>query len=395
AAATAAPTNLSMPDDQKAGFYNNANYVPEEHNNPDDVAPTLGAKNGLTLADLRGISYDDSQWEQLLDQLTVADMNTMISLGGYQTAAVTSVGKVQTVDCDGPASINNNFTNQGSLGFPAATMIASTWNTDLAEQFGESIGKMADEMEVSGWYAPAMNIHRSAFSGRNFEYYSEDGLLSGKFAANAIAGAKKFGVYAYMKHFALNDQEQARGDMLCTWSNEQAIREIYLKPFELAVKEGGCQAVMSSFNYIGNQWAGAHSGLLNSVLRDEWGFRGMVLTDYFGGGAYMDAEIGIRNGNDVCLAPMDAVTNNVHDTTSATSQLAMRQACKNVMYTVVNSRAYDPANLKTGPQGWQIAAIAIDVVLAAAFVAIEVLAVRKGYAKRRDSENSANTRSKE
>lgn len=383
--ATAAPTNLSMPDEYKSGFYNNNNYKPEEHNDPNDVMPTTGAKNGLVLADLRGKDYDDPQWETLLDQLTVSDMNTLISLGGYQTAPVSSVGKIQTVDCDGPASINNNFTSQGSLGFPAAATIAATWNTDLAEQFGASIGRMADEMNVSGWYAPAMNIHRSAFSGRNFEYYSEDSLLSGKTAAYAAAGAKTYGVYSYVKHFALNDQEQARGDMLCTWSTEQAIREIYLKPFELAVKEGGAEAVMSSFNYIGNEWAGACSDLLNRVLRDEWGFRGMVLTDYFGGGAYMDAEIAIRNGNDFCLAPMDAGTNNVHDT-SATSVLAMRQACKNVLYTVANSRAYAPENLKTGPQTWEITAYVIDTVVILALLALEILVIRKGYGKRKDAE---------
>ena len=384
AVATAAPTNRSMPADQKATFYNNNNYKPEDHNDPSDVMPTLEAKNGIKLLDLRGKAYDDAQWDTLLDQLSIADMNTLISLGGYQTASIQSIGKVQTVDCDGPASINNNFTAQGSLGFPAATMIASTWNLKLAEDFGRSIGKMADEMDVSGWYAPAMNIHRTAFSGRNFEYYSEDGLLSGKFAAHATAGAREYGVYSYMKHFALNDQEEARSDMLCTWSTEQAMREIYLKPFELAVKEGGAQAVMSSFNYIGNQWAGACADLLNGVLRDEWGFRGMVLTDYFGGGAYMDAEIGIRNGNDVCLAPMDAVTNNVHDTTSATSIKAMRQACKNVLYTVVNSRAYAAENLKTGLKTWEITAIILNLIIVAGLAALELLIIRKGYAKRKE-----------
>lgn len=386
AAATAYPENFSMPEADKAKFINNSNYNTADYDNPNDVAPTLGAKNGLTLADLRGKDYDDPQWEQLLDQLTAADMNTMISLGGYQTAAVPGVGKVQTVDCDGPASINNNFTGKGSIGFPSAVMIAATWNEDVAVDFGESIGKMADEMGVSGWYAPAMNIHRSAFAGRNFEYYSEDGFLSGKMASGAIQGAKTHGVYAYMKHFALNDQENARDLMLCTWADEQTIREIYLKPFEMAVKEGGCQAVMSSFNYIGTEWAGACDALLNNVLRDEWGFRGMVLTDYYQGMGYMDAEQGIRNGNDICLAPYDSETNNVHDQTGATSLLAMRQACKNIMYTVVNSRAYDPANLSTGPQGWQIAAIVIDVILVAGLVALELLVIRKGYAKRKETE---------
>ena len=192
---------------------------------------------------------------------------------------------------------------------------------------------MADEMGVSGWYAPAMNTHRSAFAGRNFEYYSEDGVLGGKMAASAILGAQEHGVYAYMKHFALNDQETNRDVMLCTWSNEQAIREIYLKPFEIAVKEGGCQAVMSSFNYIGTVWAGACDELLNNVLRDEWGFQGFVLTDYFGNSTYMDADQAIRGGTDCMLVAYDTATNHVTDTTSATSVLAMRQACKNILYT--------------------------------------------------------------
>lgn len=237
AKATAAPSNFTLAEDEKAEFLNNSNYDPNNYNNDSDEMPATGAKNGMTLADMRGLSYDDEKWDTLLDQLTVSDMDTMIALGGYQTSAASSVGKVMTVDCDGPASINNNFTGTGSIGFPSAVMIANTWNKDLALSFGESIGKMADEMEVSGWYAPAMNTHRNAFAGRNFEYYSEDGVLSGKMAANAVIGAEKYGVYAYIKHFALNDQETNRTGMLCTWSNEQAIREIYLKPFEIAEKK--------------------------------------------------------------------------------------------------------------------------------------------------------------
>ena len=237
--ATAAPASMSMSDEAKATFLNNSNYNPEDYNNDSDEMPTTGAKNGIKLADLRGVDYDDAQWDSLLDELTISDMDTMIAIGGYQTSAASSVGKIMTVDCDGPASINNNFTGIGSVGFPSAVMIASTWNKNLALKFGESIGKMADEMEVSGWYAPAMNTHRSAFAGRNFEYYSEDGVLSGYMATNAILGAEEYGVYAYMKHFALNDQETNRTEMLCTWANEQSIREIYLKPFEMSVKEGG------------------------------------------------------------------------------------------------------------------------------------------------------------
>ena len=380
--ATAAPATYTMPDDQKATFINNSNYNPEDYNNADDEMPTTGADNGMSLGDLRGVDYDDEQWDQLLDQMTVSDMDSLIALGGYQTNSVQSIDKVQTIDCDGPASINNNFTGTGSVGFPSAVMIANTWNTDIATAFGASIGKMADEMGVSGWYAPAMNIHRTAFAGRNFEYYSEDGLLSGKMAANAILGAKEYGVYAYMKHFALNDQESNRLSMLCTWSNEQAIREIYLKPFELAVKEGGTGAVMSSFNYIGTQWAGGTSALLKTVLRDEWGFQGFVLTDYFGVYGYMNSDQAIRNGTDCMLVAYDTETNHVKDQTSATGVQAMRQACKNILYTVVNSRAYDAENLETGLMTWQIAAIAIDVVAGVILIALEAVAI-KNYSKRR------------
>ncbi|GAA6491589.1 MAG TPA: glycoside hydrolase family 3 C-terminal domain-containing protein [Candidatus Bariatricus faecipullorum] len=381
AEATAAPASLSMSDEHKATFLNNGNYNPEDYNDDADEMPTTGADNGLELADLRGVDYDDAQWDELLDQMTVSEMDQLIALGGYQTVAVSSIGKVQTIDCDGPASINNNFTGTGSVGFPSAVMIASTWNKEIATSFGESIGKMADEMGVSGWYAPAMNIHRSAFAGRNFEYYSEDGLLSGKIASAAVQGAEEYGVYAYIKHFALNDQETNRNSMICTWSNEQAIREIYLKPFELAVKEGGADAVMSSFNYIGTEWAGGYAPLCQTVLRDEWGFQGFVLTDYFGVYGYMNSDQGIRNGTDCMLVAYDTETNHVKDQSSATGVLAMRQACKNILYTVVNSRAYDAENLETGLMTWQIAAIVIDVVLAAGIIALEAAAVVK-YKKR-------------
>lgn len=379
--ATAAPASNTLKEEYKATFINNSNYNPEDYNDPADEMPVTNANNGMQLADLRGAEYDDPKWDQLLDNLSVSEMDSMIALGGYQTSVAKSVGKVQTIDCDGPASINNNFTGTGSLGFPSAVMIGSTWNKDIAERFGESIGKMADEMGVSGWYAPAMNIHRSAFSGRNFEYYSEDGVLSGWMAAKAVIGAEKEGVYAYLKHYALNDQETNRNSMLCTWSNEQTIREIYLKPFEMAVKEGGAKAIMSAFNYTGTVYAGADPVLLNVVLRDEWGFRGMVITDYFGVYGYQNADQEIRNGNDLMLVAYDTDTNHVVDTKSATGVKAMRQASKNIMYTVVNSRAYEPENIQTGMMAWQIAAIVIDIALAAVVIGLEVLAVKK-YKKR-------------
>ena len=389
AEATAAPADFELPAEAKATFYCNSNWNPEDFNNADDVAPTTGAKNGLKLKDMVGVDYNDAQWDTFLDQLTVADMDKLIALGGYQSVAVDSIGKVQAIDCDGPASINNNFTKQGSIGFPSAVMIAATWNTDLAHDFGTSIGKMADDMDVSGWYAPAMNIHRSAFAGRNFEYYSEDGVLSGAMAANAIMGSQEQGVYAFMKHFALNDQETNRCGMLCTWSNEQAIREIYLKPFEQCVKAADCHAVMSSFNYIGTTYAGSCDVLLNKVLRGEWGFVGMVLTDYYGVYGYQDSDRLIRNGGDFCLVNYDTETNHLTDTTSATALVSARQACKNILYTVANSRAYYPENLNPGMPGWEKVMIGVDVVLAAALIALEVLVVKKGYAKRKEEEVNA------
>ena len=282
--ATAAPADYNMSDEVKAVFdnahtYTEVNYEKDDDPNAEDI--TTGAKNGLKLADLRGVDYNDSKWDDLLDEMSIDDLQQTIGFGGYQTAAVDSIGKVRTNDCDGPASINNNFTGVGSVGFPAATLIGMTWSKELAYSFGDSIGEMANEMDTSGWYGPAMNIHRTAFAGRNFEYYSEDGVLSGAMAANAIAGAQEHGVYAYMKHFALNDQEGNRTSMLATWSNEQAIREIYLKPFEMSVKDADCHAVMSSFNYIGSRWAGGCKELLQNVLRGEWGFKGHITTDGF------------------------------------------------------------------------------------------------------------------
>lgn len=391
--ATAAPTVYSMPEEDKAQFTNNSNWTPEE--DPEAEMPATGEDNGLTLADMRGLAYDDEQWETLLDQLTVDEMNELIALGGYQTAAADSVGKVQTTDCDGPASINNNFTGVGSIGFPSGVMIANTFNEDIACAFGQSIGQMADEMNVSGWYAPAINIHRSAFAGRNFEYYSEDALLTGKISAQAVLGAAESGVYAYVKHFALNDQETNRWEMLTTWSNEQAIREIYLKPFEIAVKEGGAQAIMSSYNYIGSQWAGACSLLLETVLRDEWGFEGFVLTDYFANFGYMDAARSIYNGGSSCLASYDTGSNYVADTDSATTVQHMREACHRIFYTVVNSRAYEPENIDTGLLMYQIVLIAADVVIAALLILYEAVRVRRVYKQRKTVNQVSGTESAE
>ena len=387
AEATAAPANYEMSDADKAVFYNAHSYTESGYEADDDANAeeiTTGAKNGLKLVDLRGVDYNDPKWDDLLDQMTIDEMQQTIGFGGYQTAAVTSIEKVRTNDCDGPASINNNFTGVGSVGFPAATLIGMTWSKELAYSFGDSIGEMANEMDTSGWYGPAMNIHRTAFAGRNFEYYSEDGVLSGVMASNAIKGAQEHGVYAYMKHFALNDQEGNRTSMAATWSNEQAIREIYLRPFEMSVKDADCHAVMSSFNYIGNRWAGGCSELLKNVLRGEWGFVGFVETDYFGVYGYMTADQGVRNGSDLMLCTTGNDFNTVTVLTNSSKQ-ALREASKNILYTVVNSRAYAEENLNPGMPKWKIIMIGADVIVALLIVGLEYTAI-KGYKKRKEEE---------
>ncbi|SFU69626.1 glycoside hydrolase family 3 N-terminal domain-containing protein [Butyrivibrio sp. INlla21] len=387
--ATKAPASYEMSADAKSTFYNISNYLTPEATAQDEdpaaQAIKTGASTTLKLADLRGADRNDAKWDELLDSMSLDDMNALISLGGYQTNSVESIGKVRTNDCDGPASINNNFTQVGSLGFPVGVTIAATFNKDLAHSFGDYIGKMANEMDVSGWYAPAMNIHRTAFAGRNFEYYSEDGVLSGYIASEACKGSWENGVYAYIKHFAMNDQEQNRLDMLCTWSNEQAIREIYLKPFERCVKNVDLCAVMSSFNYIGNRWAGGSSTLMKTVLRDEWGFKGFALTDYFGVYGYMSSDQAIRNGTDCMLVNYPTATNNVQFRETPGAQTAMRDATKNILYTVVNSRAYAPENLKMGMAKWQVIMIVADVILAA-LMAFLMFKFIKRYLKEKNTE---------
>lgn len=373
--ATAAPTNFKMSDKAKETFYNNSNYDPKKFDKDSDKMPTTGAKNGLKLSDMYGKDYDDADWDKLLDQLTFDDMDNLIANGGYGTQALKSVGKIQLTDADGPASLNNNFTGVGSIGFLASTAFACTWNKDLAKQFGEMIGDMAHDMHVAGWYAPAMNIHRNAFSGRTFEYFSEDSLLSGVMASSEISGAKSKGVYSFMKHFALNDQETKRTEMLCTWTNEQAMREIYLKPFEMSVKEGGAQAVMSSFNYIGNTYAGADSALLQTVLRGEWGFKGFVLTDYFGGYGYQNADQEVRAGNDSMLATTK-ITNHITDK-SATSVKAMRQAAHNILYTAANSCQYANGEPKVATPIWKTAMYVAWGVTAVLVIGLEIVAIKR------------------
>ena len=374
--AIAEPKSLNMDEEYAKDYHVNSNYDYTEYLNDEDKMPVTGAKNGIVLADLRGADYDDPLWDKLLDQLEVDEMANLIAMAGYQTAPVKSVGKLGTIDCDGPAAINNSFTGVGSIGFPVEVVLACSWNEELANIYGECMGKMCKEMDVQGWYAPGMNTHRTAFGARNYEYFSEDGVLAGKISANTVLGAMKQGVYSYIKHFALYE---GNAKMVCVWANEQAIREIYLKPFEISVKEGKANAVMTSWSYIGNKWSGENSNLINGVLRDEWGFRGMVLTDFFrnNGQGFMNADIALANGVDAMLSTFNGEANNVTDLNHPTAVKEMRQACKNIMYTVVSSWIYDNDSLEVGIEPWKKAAIIIDSILGILLVVSAVLVYKK------------------
>ena len=382
--ATAAPASAELGEPYASEYHLNSNFDKTTYLNDEDVMPTTGADNGLTLADMRDADYDDPRWEELLDQLTVDEMANMIAMAGYQTAAMDSVGKVATLDFDGPAAINNNFTGVGSIGFPIEVVVASTWNKELAQAWGECMGKISQEMGAEGWYAPGMNTHRTAFGARNYEYFSEDGVLAGNMGAKAVEGARKYGVYSYIKHFALYE---GNAKMVSVWSNEQAIREIYLKPFEISVKQGGANAVMVSWSFLGDKWTGECSNLMNTVLREEWGFRGMALTDFFrnNGHGFMNADAALANGVDVMLSTFNGEENNVANPEHPTSVLQMRNACKNVMYTVVSSWAYDGEHEETGMENWKKAGIGIDIVIALFMAGMEVLVI-KGYKKRKNAE---------
>ena len=385
AEATAAPADTNMAEKYVEGYHLNANYDYTTDMNPEDEMPTTGADNGIRLADLRGADYDDPRWEELLDELTIDEMVNMTAMCGYQTPAAESVGKIATGDFDGPAAINNNFTHAGSIGFPIEVVIASTWNKELVEEYGEAMGKMNKEMNGEGWYAPGMNTHRTPFGARNYEYYSEDGTLAGYMGASAVSGAMKQGVYSYIKHFVLYD---GNAKMVCVWSNEQAIREIYLKPFEISIKKGGANALMVSWSFIGNKWAGDCDFLFEDVLRGEWGFRGMVISDFFrnNGHGFMNADMALTSGMDAMLSTYDAGPNKPTDSSNPTIVKAMRRACKNIMYTVVNSWAYENGDVTVETMGWQKALMAGDVLVVIALVAVELTYVRKGWKKRKEEE---------
>ena len=333
-------------------------YVTADHLDDSDEMPTTGADNGLSLIDLRGVDFDDEEWDTLLDELTVDDMTTMLNDDAYNTPAITSINKPATSEPDGPAGFTSLSGSTGNCAYCSEFLMAQTWNTELLNEMGLMIGQEALASGYNGWYAPGMNTHRSPFAGRNFEYYAEDPLLAGKLASAVVEGCATNGVYAMCKHYCVNDQETYRTSNLCMWLNEQTLREVYLKPFEIAVKEStyemnyiadeegtmatktmpACTGIMSSFNYVGNTWAGGNKALCTSILRDEWGFKGCVITD-FNLYNYMVIPQAIAAGTDLELTYSSMKDRNYEETSSATVVQQLRTGSKHVLYTVANSNA--------------------------------------------------------
>ena len=325
--------------------------------------PTTGAEQIYGLVDMNGLDYDSKEWETLLNQLTISDMQKLICNGAYGTPNIPSISKDTTLDKDGPAGISATLIGgKGTFGFPVETLIASTWNIELAKEMGSFIGEDALLADVSGWYAPGLNMHRTPFSGRNFEYYSEDSFLTGLIGANVTKAAQEKGVYTYSKHFALNDEELNR-QSVCVFSNEQAAREIYLRPFEINIRDGNSKGIMVSMNRIGGSWTGGHKGLVTEILRNEWGFIGCVVTDASSIGS---TQNGLYAGTDLWLGSGNgSFCDNWQNNAGVITM--MRNACHNILYTIANSNAMNgiaPGTLFIPViTPWQIALLSIDVLL--------------------------------
>ena len=338
---------------------------------PETLADTqivYGADNSLTLIDMRGLDYDDPLWEDLLDELTPEEIYNTIGVSGYGIEYIDSVEKPFNIDADTASGLIYGGT--GAM-FPSAMTLAQTWNLELASEYGEMIGNEGLLGGADGWYAPSMNIHRTPYSGRNGEYYSEDAFLSGAVASREIYGAASKGMYTYIKHFAFNDQENHRGDRdgqfsVATWFNEQSAREIYLVPFEMCMKAGdvtlnyvekqedgtyvnaskqirASQGVMTSFNRAGATWAGGDYGLITGILRNEWAFDGIVMTDNANTGVFMDGYQMTEAGADVKLTTLPASARYNFDENDPATYYYARQAMHHTLYTIANCKAMNGA----------------------------------------------------
>lgn len=333
--------------------------------------PAFDQTGDLKLCDLIGVDYDDTRWETLLSQMSKKETYDLIRHAGYGTMAVQSAGVPGTVQKDGPAGISSTLAggNLHCMAYEPAVVLASTYNVDLASRRGKLVGEDSLSSGVQVWYAPAMNIHRTANAGRNFEYYAEDPYISGVFGAAETAGFQSKGGIVTIKHFAFNDQETNRigGAMFV---NEQSARQLYLKPFEMSIVNGGAVGIMSGMNRIGCRWIGGHAGIMTNILRGEWGYKGFVITDQtsFASFNYCDIREGLPAGNDLWLNTAYNMWDLKDDELTPTVMQAARTAAHRYLYAVANSNAMNGVDADTVVKNiiptWQYAYVALVVFAA-------------------------------
>lgn len=349
----------------------------EEHNNPTDFdseeypwfgeEPTLTLRDLLPSAEAEGyepvVSYDDERWEELMMGCDEEEMIALINNGAYHTLAMESVGLPATIHGDGPSGFTCFMSKEqvnGTCQYVSEPVMASTWNIDLMTELGEAIGEegtigdKATGQPYSSIYAPGVNIHRSPFGGRCSEYFSEDPFISGMMGAAEVQGIQSRGVLPTVKHFVANEQETHRsigGDL--SWLSEQALREIYLKPFEYTVKLGETRGIMTSFNRIGTRWTGGDYRLLTEILRNEWGFNGLVICDFNTIPQYMIPRMMFYAGGSLDLATQQSAMWTDCDTSDAGDAIVLMRAVKDVMYALVNSNAMNAEVIGYNPPIWQ------------------------------------------
>ena len=400
-----------------------------------DAMPVTGKQSGLMLIDLRGKDFDDPAWTSYIEQWTPAEMALLLGKAGFQTEAFTSYGKPSTLDNDGPQAFrhqalgeeNKRIDTYYMTAFPCEALLACTWDEDLLEEIGQMVGMEGAVNDMSGWYAPGLNTHRSPFGGRNFEYFSEDPFLAGKLCAKEVSGAADYGVFCYIKHFAMNDQEAFARSWCCgmhmdesldryknpewilmTWATEQTVREIYLKAFEIAIKEAktdlryvdengqakvienfpAASGVMTAFSCVGNTWSGGNNALLNTLLREEWGFHGTALTDY-ALHDFMYPDQMIRNGGTACL--QSNRKNFVdQDNPSATTVKYLQNATHDMCYMVVNSNAMNGiaagSKIQYSLAPWQVGLVIAICVTSLLFIAALIGTICKVQDKKKHPE---------
>lgn len=373
-------------------FNDNVFKVHDPINNDSDTMPvTNSTETAYTLNDLRGLAYDDEKWTKLVQQLSVEEMGNLSAGGGFGTIAISSIGKPKCTDSDGGTGFTSSVsTGEGghAIKYPAANVLSQTWDWKEAYKWGHAIGTEGQALNIQGWYAPGCNVHRSPLGGRNFEYFSEDGVMCGNFVGWTVKGATENGVYCYTKHFAGNDSDAGRNGQF-KWMTEQSLREVYAKPMELAVKIGGANACMISVDRIGSVRASGSYALLTDLLRNEWGFKGTCITDYYQGGNVNDVDESIRAGCDMALNP-NGTYKTFNDYSSATSVKALQKSAHDILYTYVDT-VYRTANAtgvdidsnigsatttnKKDGTWWRPTLITIDAVVGVALIAWAVLSV--------------------